>query len=910
VKRIAAVGLALLSPVTSFAVPTGRVAPLRAPNAAAFAVRPPLLNSPLPSPSLSPSPLLPSLPSLSPLPALQAPSLAPSARAAVPSAAPAAPSALIAPFAQPAPAQDAPAESHAADASARFDLSVAKPGSGLAVPADAPAPGGAPASSGLQPSGAPPSSDLRRSIPTVPNERPWLLRVYPLVKALLKPFLTLVYPVSVNGASHIPATGGVLLVANHVGYIDPLLVAYAAGRPVRFLMDRGIYEGWKPLTWFFKGIGAIPVGQGESRDAVNRSLAQAKAALDAGEVVVIFPEGKLTNTGGMDRFRRGFENLARETGVPVIPAHVDGVWGSLFSRREDFRSKTRRVLAEFGRDKAVRFGPALKTADTASARQAVQELGAAAMEARVRRSGQTLGRDFFASAKRRWKKPAVSDSTGAKLSYGETLTGAVLVGGALESRLGASRNVGVWLPGSVGGALANLGLTLKGRVPVNLNVTASKEALAHAARVAGLDTVVTSRRFVQALGERASIPAGPNVVYLEDLQAAIPAWKKAVVFALLRLLPTTLGEAVFARRAAVSLDDTAAILFTSGSSSLPKGVELTHLNLRANSEMIREAYSFRPDDIILGTLPLFHSFGFAMTLWTPLLKGIAVAYHANPLELKAVAKLARESKATVLLGTPGFLERYLRGVKAEDFASVRLAVAGAEKLRPEMAEAFRAKFGVKPLEGYGATELSPVAAVNVPDRLGQRGNLEGTVGQPLPGQAARVVDPATHEPLPPGREGLLLIKGPNVMKGYLGEPKKTAEALRDGWYVTGDIAVMSGEGFIKLVGRASRFSKIAGEMVGHEAVEEKLHAAGGGQGQLFAVTAVPDEKRGERLVVLYAGWDGDLEQLLARVRQSLPNLWVPDKASFHKVEALPLLGTGKLDLKALQAKALELEAAQ
>jgi acyl-[acyl-carrier-protein]-phospholipid O-acyltransferase / long-chain-fatty-acid--[acyl-carrier-protein] ligase len=899
--------LALLTPASSFAVPTTRAVPVRAANAVPFTVKSPLLNAPLP---LSSMPTLPSpLPVLSPLPALQAPSLSPSAPASVPSAAPAAPSALIAPFAGPAPAPDAPAESHAADASARFDLSAARPESGLAVPADAPVPGATPPGPGLAPSSKP-APEARRSIPTVPNQRPWLLRAYPLVKALVSPVFRLVYPVRVTGESRIPKTGGALIIANHVGYIDPLLVAYAAGRPVRFLMARSIYEGWKPLTWFFKGIGAIPVGQGESREAVSLSLAQAKAALDAGEVVVIFPEGKLTGTGGMDRFRRGFENLARETGVPVIPAHVDGVWGSVFSRREDVRGLLRRALAEFGRDKAVRFGPALASADTASARQAVQELGADAMEARVRGRGKTLGRQFFASAKHRWKRAAVSDSTGVKLTYGETLTGALLLGGALESRLGPSRNVGVWLPGSVGGALANLGLTLKGRVPVNLNVTASKEALAHAVKAAGLDTVVTSRRFVQALGERASIPEGPDVVYLEDLQAAIPAWKKAVVYALLRVLPRSWGEALFARGAARSLDETAAILFTSGSSSLPKGVELTHLNLRANSEMIREAYSFRPDDVILGTLPLFHSFGFAMTLWTPLLKGIAVAYHSNPLEFKAVAKLARESKATVLLGTPGFLERYLRGVKAEDFASIRLAVAGAEKLRPEMAEAFRVKFGVKPLEGYGATELSPVAAVNVPDRLGQKGNVEGTVGQPLPGQAARVVDPVSFSVLPPGSEGLLLIKGPNVMKGYLGEPVKTAEALRGGWYVTGDIAVMSAEGFIKLVGRASRFSKVAGEMVGHEAVEEKLHAVGGGQGQLFAVTAVPDEKRGERLVVLYAGWDGDIEQLLARVRQSLPNLWVPDKANFHKVESLPLLGTGKLDLKALQAKALELEGAK
>lgn len=555
----------------------------------------------------------------------------------------------------------------------------------------------------------------------------------------------------------------------------------------------------------------------------------------------------------------------------------------------------------------MRFGPALPVSDTASARQAVQELGADAMEMRIRSKGRTLAREFYASAKRRWARPALSDSTGRELTYGEALAAAVLLGGELDARLGPARNVGVWLPGSVDGALANLGLTLRGRVPVNLNMTASAEALAHAVGRAGLDTVVTSRRFAAALHGHAPIPAGPRVVYLEDLEAAVPGWRRAATYALLRLLPRYWGEALFARKASRRIDDTAAILFTSGSSALPKGVELSHLNLRSNSEMIREAYSFRPDDVILATLPLFHSFGFAMTLWTPLLKGLAIAYHDNPLEHKSVGRLAAAAGATVLLGTPAFLQRYRLGVKPEDFATLRLVVSGAERLPPELAAAFERKFGVKPLEGYGATELSPVAAVNVPDRLAQKGGQEGTVGQPLPGLAMRIVDPGTGALLPPGSEGLLLVKGANVMKGYLGEAERTAEVVRDGWYATGDVAVMSREGFVRLVGRSSRFSKIAGETVGHEAVEEKLRRAAGGADARFAVTGVPDEHRGERLVVLYAGWAGDVEALRVKLRGVLPNLWIPERSSFHRLDALPLLGGGKLDLGAVEAAARTLE---
>ncbi|MDX6768092.1 MAG: AMP-binding protein, partial [Elusimicrobiota bacterium] len=799
---------------------------------------------------------------------------------------------------------DAPAETQAAAAAERFDLAAPRAAAGLAVPADAPAPG-TPEPSGLAPArGAVAPAPRARPLPEVVNERPFLLRHYAAVKALVSPLLKLVYPVAVADAARVPATGPVILVANHAGYIDPLLLAYAAGRPVRFMMFRGIYEtpGFK---WLFRSFGAIPVAAGESREAVDAALAAARAALRDGEVVVIFPEGKLTHTGGLDKFKRGFETLARETGAPVVPAHIDGVWGSLFSRREDPRSLPARVLAEVRRPTAVRFGAPLPSADAATARQAVLELGAEAMEARVRRRGRTLGREFFASAKRRWSRPALSDRGGARRTYGEALADALLLGAELERRLGAGARVGVRLPATVDGALARLALTLSGRVPVELDPSAPAEDLAHAAATAGFEAMLVSRRLEGGVGVLAPPPAGERLVFVEDALAAVPGWKRASLRALLRLLPRALAEALFARRAARGLDETAAVLFTAGSGARPKGVELSHLSLRAGSEMAREAFAFRADDAVLGVLPLHQAYALNMTLWTPLLKGLRVAFHDDPYAHASVGDWARDAGATVLPATPSLLRRYRLGVPADRFRRLRLVTTAGERLPGDLAAEFEKRFGVRPLEGYGATELAGLAAAGVPDRLKQKGWQEGAVGLPLPGQALRVADPVTLAPLPPGVEGVLLAKGPNSFKGYLGGAAPAA-ATRDGWYITGDLATMSREGFVRVTGRSASFSKVGGVSVSHAAVAERLRrAAPGGR---FAVTGVPDARRGERLVVLYEGWDGDPAALRAALRRGVPHSWIPDAASFHRVDALPRLTGERLDAEALRARALELEA--
>jgi len=336
---------------------------------------------------------------------------------------------------------------------------------------------------------------------------------------------------------------------------------------------------------------------------------------------------------------------------------------------------------------------------------------------------------------------------------------------------------------------------------------------------------------------------------------------------------------------------------------------LSHHNLISNIEAVAQVFWINRADRIVGALPFFHSFGFTHTLWFPLVSGAGAVHHPNPLDAKSIGELVQKYRGTLLLTTPTFCAGYTRKCSAEDFASLRYVLVGAEKLREPIAQAFREKFGLTPLEGYGATEMSPVIAVNVPDHEEpanrQTGGKPGTVGHPLPGVTVDVMDPETGERLPAGREGLLLIKGPNRMLGYLGQPEKTAEVMRNGWYVTGDIGSLDDDGFIRITDRLSRFSKIGGEMVPHVRVEEVIQAILGDFA--CAVTAVPDEHKGERLVVLYTRPDLTPTELWKQLSETdLPKLWIGKREDFHLVESLPTLGTGKIDLRQIKAMAMQL----
>src|SRR5258705_9198698 len=450
---------------------------------------------------------------------------------------------------------------------------------------------------------------------------------------------------------------------------------------------------------------------------------------------------------------------------------------------------------------------------------------------------------------------------------------------------------------------------LQGKVPINLNYTTSNESLASCAKQCELRTVVTSNLCLK----KVNIEPPAKVIYVEDLAKKPRLSEKLVALLSAKLLPARLLERSLGFTRKPSLDDTATIIFSSGSTGEPKGVVLSHFNLAANVEQLEQVFHLHKGDSILGILPFFHSFGFTGTLCLPAMAGIAAVFHPSPLDAQAIAALVSKYSISMLLSTPTFLNAYTRRCPPESFGSLRIVMAGAEKLPERVAQAFEDHFGIRPLEGYGCTECSPVVAVNTYDfraaYFRQVGAKRGTIGHPLPGISIRIVDPDSGEALPVDKPGLLLVRGPNIMVGYLNRPEKTAEVLKDGWYNTGDIATQDEDGFLRITDRLSRFSKIGGEMVPHIKVEEKLQELAGAPEQALVRTAGPDEQKGERLVVLHPLDEPHLEECLEQLgKRDLPAMWRPRHDQFVRIEKLPYLGTGKLDLRKARELALETSA--
>lgn len=514
---------------------------------------------------------------------------------------------------------------------------------------------------------------------------------------------------------------------------------------------------------------------------------------------------------------------------------------------------------------------------------------------------------FLDTARRNWRRFAMADSFGRELDFGKSLVGAMLFRRLILDRCGDEKMVGILLPPMVPSALLNIGISMAGRVPVNLNYTASAEALDVAIERCQLKTIFTSAKLL----ERFPIVKRPGMVMIEDVARSFSRRDKVLHPIAARLLPRFVLHRWLLPRG-MELDSLATIIFSSGSTGIPKGVMLSHRNIVSNIEGVQQAINVNRDDCLLGILPLFRSFGFTAGLWLPMLSGFGVVFHTNPLDGRKIGELRRKYRVTILVSTPTFCWTYVRQCPVEDFASLRLAVVGAEKMKPELARAFKEKFGLDIHEGYGCTELSPVVAVGRPDYLGpgqtQVGHKPGTVGHPIPGVAVRVVNLDTSEDLQPDGDGMLLVKGPSVMMGYLGEPEKTRQVLReDGWYATGDIARLDDDGFITITDRQSRFSKIAGEMVPHIQVEDALHKVLDITEPRMVVTSVPDEQKGEKLVVLHIDIPVSLDEVLKRLRDSgLPKLWLPRKENFFQIPVLPILGSGKLDLKRVKETAMRL----
>jgi acyl-[acyl-carrier-protein]-phospholipid O-acyltransferase/long-chain-fatty-acid--[acyl-carrier-protein] ligase len=744
------------------------------------------------------------------------------------------------------------------------------------------------------------------------------------------------YRIRVDGRDNIPEKGGALFVCNHASWMDALLLLASTDRQIRFIAFKDIYEKrW--IHWGARILGVIPISAEQHPRELIQSLQAASDAIRHGEVVCIFAEGQITRIGQLLPFRRGMERIMKGVDAPIVPVALDGVMGSISSyEHHRFVWKWPRKIPH---PVTVSFGtPLPPTATPFETRQAVQELLASAWQHRRDRM-KPLHRQFVRTARKFPLRFAMADAQNKKVTFGAALVKTVFLARRLKKIWSGQNMVGIFLPPSVPGALVNFAALLCGKVPVNLNYTLSEATLASCAKQCELKTIITSRMFLEKV--KLTLPC--ETIYLEDVvrssalrrsapteppeggtpnstSGAPSALEKLLAFLMATFLPMGLLERALSsnHKSEIinhkSLDSLATIIFSSGSTGEPKGVMLSHYNIGANIEQMDQVFDLNRHDRFLGILPFFHSFGFTGTLWLPATLGIGVVFNTNPLDAKTIGPLVKHHAVTYLLATPTFLQIYLRGCAPADFGSLRLVMTAAEKLPDRLAAAFEAHFGIRPMEGYGCTECSPTVAVNAPDfraaGFHQVGVKRGSIGHPLPGVCVRVVDaenPWSGNPLPLGQAGLLFVRGPNVMQGYLGKPEKTAEVLRDGWYCTGDVAALDEDGFLQITDRLNRFSKIGGEMVPHIKIEEKLHELTAATEQTFVVAGLPDEKKGERLVVLHKLPDEKLAPCLEKLAQSdLPNLWKPRADQFFRVEQFPLLGTGKLDLRKVKELAAQL----
>lgn len=728
------------------------------------------------------------------------------------------------------------------------------------------------------------------------------------VRMIFRPLLTILYRKRVVGLENFPRSGGVVVLSNHVSWIDGILILWMLPRNVRFVVD-GANFGDGALQWIAGAFDTILMLANPK--SIGRALKTAREALHAGEVVGIFPEGTLSRTGHVLGFKPGVGKIIKGTDAVMVPVYLDGMWGSIFSFSggrffRKFPWPPRRQLTLYI-DKPLSAGTPLDRL-----RSRVLHLSAVAAIER-RQQYPILSQQIIRIWRQDRNRLKAVDSSGAELTGRSMLLRSLALRRMLRREvLGRDHSpVGILLPPAVASVVTNVALALDRRVTANLNYTVTSGVLNQCIAQANIKTVLSSAKFL----EKVNFDLDANVIALEDLKDKVSTGDKAIAFVQAVLLPAFLLDRVLGLHR-VRPDDLLTLIFTSGSTGQPKGVMLTHANISHNVEAIRRAIRLTREDVVVGVLPFFHSFGYAVTFWGVMTLGPTGVYHYNPLEARQIGKLAEKYGATVLLGTPTFLRGYLRKIEPEQFSKLDVVVVGAEKMPADLFEAFEKRFGVRPVEGYGTTELSPLVSVNIPPSRSvtkfQADRCEGSVGRPLPGVASKIVSPDDNAvELGADEDGMLLVTGPNVMRGYLGQDEATAKVIRDGWYVTGDIAHVDGEGFLHITGRLSRFSKIGGEMVPHIRVEEvlgKFLCEGDQDDQVrVCVTAVPDEKRGERLIVLHLLTSKTTDEMRAELSAAgLPNLFIPSPDSFFEVAAVPLLGTGKLDLKGARELAAEL----
>lgn len=720
------------------------------------------------------------------------------------------------------------------------------------------------------------------------------------------------YKMQVLGLENIPNDGAALLVGNHHSFIDWAILQMASPRPLRFASNKDHFEKWY-LRIILKKLGMIRI---PARDP-ELALLEINECLLRGEAVVLFPTGEVSKAPHVVPFTIDFSSALQNTNAIVIPFYIQGMWGSRYSYSgsdmHDFTSPRAATVA-FGKPVSMKT-PANEI------REIIRDISIDAWSQAI-----CFRKSVVSSWLRTCKKvvrfgPSIYSPDGAHLSGYKLLCAVLAYSRKIKQATAGQKNIGIMLPPTPGGIIVNLATWVLGKVSCNLNYTSSPDVVAKCIQEANIKTVITSSQFLEKMKNRGNDfynmgGAQCKVIFAEEVKETIS--KGTLLYYLLVgvLLPTFLIEFLFFKK--TKLSSVATILFSSGSEGTPKGVMLSHYNLIGNIEQTSCILNVSRGDVMLAELPLFHSFGLTVTTLLNLVEGCPIVAIADPTDVKTMARACAEFKVTIFVGTPTFLRAFVvnKLVHPMVFKYLRIIIAGAESLRPELQDSFKMKFGKEIFEGYGCTETTPVASVNTENILlndfltMQINNKPGTVGMALPGTRFKIVDPETNEELPVGEAGMILIGGCQVMVGYLNNPQKTKEVLIeiDGkkWYKTGDKGHLDEDGFLTIVDRYSRFAKIGGEMVSLGAVELRIQDTNILKGFDYAVTSVADSVKGERLILLYEG-DQKASDVLQGIRKAgVPPLLIPSQA--YNVENLPKLGSGKMNLKEVKEIALSLVA--
>lgn len=737
------------------------------------------------------------------------------------------------------------------------------------------------------------------------------------MNTLLRWLLRMLYGFRVHNLAVLNTPGPVLLLPNHVSWWDWLLIGACLEKDWRFVTSTAAAE----ISWVHKRMAinrrTFPVDM-NSPYAVKRMAEY----LRAGGRLVLFPEGRLSRTGSLMKLFDGTSFLILKTHAKVITAYVRGAARLPFSPNPNRKRWFPRLSVHFNH---LLTPPRFQSNSAIEARARLMnwlrdEMVKHQFETEMAYGPATVPAAIHQAARQRPKHVVLQDVTMKTITYRRLLLGSDLLAAQWRTLLGqAETNIGVLLPNVLAMPVVMLSLWTAGKVPAVLNYSSAPAVLLACARLAGLKHIITSRAFVERLGLDLTpfAAAGIEILFLENVRAGISRPQK--LGALLRkwfnLQPATGNR---------QPDSTAVVLFTSGSEAEPKGVELTHRNLLANMRQMLAVIDVADTDRFFNALPLFHSFGLTVGLLVPLVRGLFVFLYPSPLHYRVVPSAFYNLDCTVFFGTNTFLAGYARKAHAYDFHRVRYLVAGAEKLQETTAALWMRKFGVRVLEGYGATECSPCLSCNVPLRA-----RHGSAGQFLPGieykleRVEGVTDDGSsrreeahseiRNPKPEtpknqslitsaatGKVGRLFVRGPNVMKGYLNPEANAQFQALAGWYDTGDIVNVDPDGFVSVLGRLKRFAKVSGEMVSLTAIEDALASAFPQYGLRFAVAVIarPDESRGEKLVAVTNERRLTLEAIREATRaRGLSNLAVPSE--INVVEELPRLGTGKVNHREL-----------